>query len=406
MGHKKFLTILIMTAVLLLSYQSFAATNGKLIHPFSGGNDGGDPATRLVFDSAGNAYGTTVTGGQLGFGTVFEMKKMSNGQFQEIVLHDFTASPDGKNPYGGVTFDSKGNLYGTTVAGGNGFCSGDGCGTVFMLAPSGSGWTESIIYSFQDGTDAAGPGSGLVFDKAGNLYGTSPDGGANAVGTVYELSPTQNGVWKEQVIHNFTGGADGSTGSLGLLLVDGAGNLYGVTELGGANSAGTIYKLTKSAGNWKLTTLYAFKGQPDAAFPYGGLTTDKAGNLYGTTYYGGTSGVGTVFELNSHGQESVLYNFKGGTDSSSSTSTLMFDNAGNLYGTASAGGNPGCDCGTVFELSPSGSNWTEKVLHRFGTSPDGAYPYYGMSADASGNFYSTTAAGGTGGGGIVFSFKP
>jgi uncharacterized repeat protein (TIGR03803 family) len=179
-----------------------------------------------------------------------------------------------------------------------------------------------------------------------------------------------------------------------------------VTELGGANSAGTIYKLGKSAGSWQLTTLYAFKGQPDAAFPYGGLTADKAGNLYGTTYYGGTSGVGTVFELSSHGHESVLYNFKGGTDSSSSTSTLMFDDAGNLYGTASAGGNPGCDCGTVFELSPSGGTWTEKVLHRFGTSPDGAYPYYGMSADANGNFYSTTAAGGTGGGGIVFSFKP
>jgi uncharacterized repeat protein (TIGR03803 family) len=404
-GHKKLGTSLFMMAI-LLGYQALAATNGKLIHSFTNGADGGDPATRLVFDGAGNGYGTTVTGGQLGFGTVFELKKTSGGKFQEIVLHDFTASPDGKNPYGGVTFDAKGNLYGTTVAGGSGFCSGDGCGTVFMLAPSGNGWTESIIYSFQDGTDAAGPGSGLVFDKAGNLYGTSPDGGANAVGTVYELSPTQSGVWKEQVIHNFTGGNDGSTGSLGLILIDGSGNLYGVTELGGANSAGTIYKLAQSAGSWKLTTLYAFKGQPDAAFPYGGLIADKAGNLYGTTYYGGTSGVGTVFELNSHRQESVLYSFKGGTDSSSSTSTLMFDNAGNLYGTASAGGNPGCDCGTVFELSPSGGSWTEKVLHRFGTSPDGAYPYYGMSADANGNFYSTTAAGGTGGAGTAFSFKP
>src|SRR5271168_511716 len=392
--------------VVLFAGQCLAASGGKLLYSFTGGNDGGDPATRLVFDSAGNAYGTSVIGGKFGYGTVFELKR-SEGSFQEITLHDFTSSPDGKTTYGGVTFDAAGNLYGTTVAGGSGgTCSGDGCGTLFKLTPSGSGWTESVIYNFAGGNDGFGPGGGVVFGKAGNLYGTTPDGGTHSAGTVYELSPTQAGGWQEQIIHSFTGGNDGSTGSLGLLLLDATGNLYGVTEVGGKFGAGTIFKLALSGGTWKLATLYAFGGQPDAAFPYGGLISDAHGNLYGTTYYGGENGLGAVFELDTHGLGSVLYSFRSGNEGNSPTSTLIFDAAGNLYGTTSAGGNAGCDCGTVFELSPTNGAWTEAVLHRFGNTPDGANPYYGMSADAQGNFYSTTAVGGTSGQGIIFVFKP
>ena len=207
--------------------------------------------------------------------------------------------------------------------------------------------------------------------------------------------------WQEKVIHNFTGGDDGAVGSLGRLLIDSAGGIYGVTELGGANGAGTVFKLFSSGGTWNLITLYAFKGQPDAAFPYGGLIADANGNLYGTTYYGGVNGAGTVFKLAPGAsavagwRDTVLYSFQGGADGGSPTSTLVFDAAGNLYGTTSAGGDPGCDCGVAFELSPNGSGgWNESVLHTFGTPPDGAYLYYGMTPDGMGNFFGTTVAGG------------
>lgn len=393
-------------AIATLAGQSSAVSSGRILYDFTGGNDGGDPATSLVFDGSGNAYGTTVVGGDFGYGAVFEMKR-SGTKFQEVVLYSFSGLADGKNPYGGVIFDGAGNLYGTTVAGGSGeTCSGDGCGVVYKLTPAGSGWTQSVLYNFAGGNDGFGPGGGLVFDKAGNLYGTTPDGGAYSAGTVYEVSPAQDGSWTEKVIHAFTGGDDGSTGSLGSLLIDAKGNLYGVTELGGKFSEGTVFKLGLSNGAWKMTTLYAFGGEPDAGFPYGGLNGDTKGNVYGTTYYGGQNGLGSVFELNSHGQESVIYSFQAGNDGNSPTSTLVFDKAGNLYGTTSAGGNAGCDCGTVFELTLQQGAWSETVLHRFGNTPDGANPYYGMSSDAQGNLYSTTAAGGLSGQGIVFAFRP
>ncbi len=390
-------------AMAILAGQSLAASGGRILYNFTGGNDGGDPATSLVFDSAGNAYGTAVVGGDFGYGAVFELKR-SGTRFEEVAIYSFTGLGDGKNPYGGVIFDAVGNLYGTTVAGGaDGACSGDGCGVVYKLTHAGNGWTQSVLYNFAGGNDGFGPGGGLIFDKAGNLYGTTPDGGAYSAGTVYEVSPAQGGGWTEKVIHAFTGGDDGATGSLGSLLMDGKGNLYGVTELGGKFSEGTVFRVASSG---KLTTLYAFKGLPDAGFPYGGLISDAKGNLYGTTYYGGQNGLGSVFELNSSGQESVIYSFQTGSDGNSPTSTLAFDKAGNLYGTTSAGGNAGCGCGTVFELTSQQGAWAETVLHRFGNTPDGANPYYGMSADAKGNLYSTTAAGGLSGQGIVFAFKP
>lgn len=393
----------VLLAVVMMAGQSLAASGGKILYNFHGGTDGGDPATTLVFDSAGNAYGTAVVGGDFGYGAVFELKR-SGTKFEEVALYSFTGLGDGKNPYGGVIFDAAGNLYGTTVAGGSGgSCSGDGCGVVYELTPSGNGWTQSVIYNFAGGNDGFGPGGTLVMDKAGNLYGTTPDGGAYSAGTVFEVSPTQGGGWTEKVMHAFTGGNDGSTGSLGALLMDAKGNLYGVTELGGQFGEGTVFRIAPSG---KLTTLYAFKGTPDAGFPYGGLVTDGKGDVYGTTYYGGANGLGAVWQVNSLGEESVLYSFGSSPDGNSPTSTLVFDKMGNLYGTASAGGNSGCDCGTVFELSSGRGGWSETVLHRFSGTPDGANPYYGMSADAQGNFYSTTAVGGLGGQGIVFGFRP
>lgn len=392
----------------MLGSASWAASNGKLVYSFTGSVDGGDPATGLSFDAAGNGYGTTVGGGFFGYGTVFELKRLAGGNFQEIVLYSFTGGSDGKNAYGGVTLDAKGNLYGTTVAGGSGgVCSGDGCGVVFELTNTNGSWGESVLYNFTGGDDGFGPGGGVVFDSAGNLYGTTPDGGKFSAGVVYELS-LQGGTWEQTVIHAFTGGNDGAVGSLGLLLLSG-GNLYGVSELGGAHGAGTVFQLSPVAGGkWKFATLYGFGGQPDAGFPYGGLITDGKNNFYGTTYYGGTGGLGTVFKLDlTAKKESVLHSFAG-TDGASPTSTLVFDAVGNLYGTTSAGGFPACDCGTVFEMSPvrGSSAWTEAVLHRFKEKPDGGYPYYGLNADPSGNLFSTTASGGNNEAGIVFEFTP
>ncbi len=402
---------MIVIAAVLLGSSSWAATTENTVYSFTGGLDGNNPASQLVFDSAGNAYGTTVTGGASDCGTVFKLTPSGGGHWQQSVLHSFDCYGDGKNPYGGVTLDTDGNLYGTTVAGGSGgFCTGDGCGVVFKLTQSGGSWTESVLYSFGDSPDAAGPGGAVVLDSANNLYGTTPDGGAYAAGTVYELSPN-NGQWTETIIHDFTGGDDGALGSLGPLLLKG-GNLYGVTELGGTYGAGTAFKMSPaSGGGWNFTTLYAFQGQPDAAFPYGGLITDAHGNFYGTTYYGGSNGAGAVFKLGpgpSIGpwRDTVLYSFQGGADGGSPTSTLVFDAAGNLYGTTSAGGDPGCDCGVVFGLTPNGSGWNEVALHTFGTHPDGAYPYYGLTPDGAGNYFGTTAAGGNQNVGMVFELTP
>ena len=282
---------------------------------------------------------------------------------------------------------------------------------VYKLTQSGGSWSQSVLYNFTGGDDGFGPGGGVVFDKAGNLYGTTSDGGASADGVVYQLSPN-NGQWKQTVIHAFTGGDDGAVGSLGLLLVDAAGSLYGVTELGGTYGAGVAFKLSQAGGTWKFTTLYPFQGMPDAGFPYGGLIPDAVGNLYGTTYFGGASGQGTVFKVGpapnalAGWKDAVLYSFQGGTDASFPTSTLVFDAAGDLYGTSSTGGNPSCDCGTIFKLARSSGGWSESVLHNFGSSGDGAYPSYGVTSDGMGNYFGVTPVGGTFGQGVVFEITP
>ena len=402
-----YLVIAILAVTVLMAHTVWAANTETVLYSFSGSSDGGDPASSLVFDSAGNAYGTTVVGGDFGFGTVFELSPSGAG-WSETVLHSFTDSPDGKYPYGGVTIDSAGNLYGTTASGGSSSCNS--CGVVFKLSNSRGQWAESVIYSFLGNNDGAGPGAPLVFDSAGNLYGMTPDGGAHQAGTIFQLVPGQNGQWTEKVIHSFTGGNDGGIGSLGPLLIDGAGNLYGVTEVFGANGFGTVFKLSPgSNGTWRGTTIYAFKGQPDAGSPYGGLVMDSAGNLYGTTYFGGTNNVGTVYELHKAAgvwKEKVLYSFQTANDGNLTTTTLRFDTAGNLYGTTSEGGRPGCNCGTIFKLTRQGSAWTESVVHSFAGDPDGAFPSYGLVSDTAGNYYSTTPAGGTHNQGAVFQFTP
>jgi uncharacterized repeat protein (TIGR03803 family) len=213
------------------------------------------------------------------------------------------------------------------------------------------------------------------------------------------------------VLHAFTGGVDGAVGSLGPLFVNNAGTIFGVAELGGDASCqcGVVFRLAFVNGTWKFKTLDAFKGVPNAGFPYGGVIADTKGNLYGTTYYGGANGMGSVFKLTkSKGKftESVLYSFTGGTDGGSPTTTLMFDAKRNLYGTTSAGGDNNGD-GVVFKLTPSsGGQWTETVAHQFGKGSDGRNPYYGLTPDKAGDLFGTSAIGGGSGQGVVFQITP
>jgi uncharacterized repeat protein (TIGR03803 family) len=226
---------------------------------------------------------------------------------------------------------------------------------------------------------------------------------------VYQISPIRGGGWKETVLHTFTGGADGAVGSLGPLLIDKTGNIFGIAELGGDSSCncGTVYKLALVSGQWKFKTLHAFTGLPDAGFPYGGVIEDGKGNLYGSTYFGGANGQGSVFKLTkSAGKytESVLYSFTGGSDGGLPTTTLLFAK-GNLYGTTSGGGDSNGD-GVVFKLTPkSGGKWGESTVHRFGKGSDGRNPYYGLVSDKAGHLFGTTAIGGSGNG-VVFELTP
>ncbi len=324
---------------------------------------------------------------------------------------------------GNLTMDAAGNLYGTTYKGGTTFCQGlgVGCGFVWKLAPNTN--TVNLLHQFKGG-DGGNPVAGVVFDAAGNLYGTTVSGGAQNGGTVFKLARNADGTWTDTVLYNFTNGADGS-GPACTLVLDAAGSLYGTTLGGGAHGKGTVFKLVPNRdGNWTESVLYSFTG-PDGANPDAGLTFDAAGNLYGTTYYGGgsaacTNGCGVVFKLapNPDGTwtESVLHSFTGGADGAVPPASLIFDAAGNLYGTTFHGGCTACTngCGVVFELAPeSDGTWTESVLHSFTGGADGSYPEAGLVFDAAGSLYGTAANGGSKstvctntGCGVVFKVTP
>jgi uncharacterized repeat protein (TIGR03803 family) len=269
-------------------------------------NGGETPKSSLVFDGSGNLYGTTYAGGIGNEGVVFELTPNTDGTWTESDLHGFTGETfgtDGAYPEAGVVFDSLGNLYGTTREGGTGTfgCSEGGCGTVFELTPSPSGWTETILHSFQGGaSDGASPQAPLTFDSQGNLYGTTYEGGAadgGADGVVFELTHS-SGVWVESVIHNFQSKHDGKNPN-GSVVFDGKGNLYGTTSGGpGSEGEGTLFRLTVNASDqWSETGQFKFgRRSGDGELPQGSLAFDALGNLYGTTYAGG-SGYGTVFEF-------------------------------------------------------------------------------------------------------------
>jgi uncharacterized repeat protein (TIGR03803 family) len=331
-------------------------TSGKetVLYAFPpGGGHGVGPVGTLVRDARGSLYGVTFLGGAQNLGRAFEL--LSGGG--EMGIHTFRGGawrpPDGANPSAGLIRDSSGNLYGTTTNGGTGSCS-DGCGTVFEISRG----KESVLYLFS-GSDGAYPRAPLVRDAKGNLYGTASTGGIGSscvgdmgCGLVFEVDPSG----KETVLYKFTGAADGGQPEAGLLR-DATGNLYGTTAGGGTGNAGTVFKLDKAG---KETVLHRFKrGGSDGIVPFAGLVRDSAGNLYGTTAYGGSGtacqlGCGIVFKLDKTRHETVLHTFTGGTDGALPEADLIQDAAGNLYGTTYDGGGNGCGgagCGTVFKIT-------------------------------------------------------
>jgi uncharacterized repeat protein (TIGR03803 family) len=308
----------------------------------------------MISDSSGNLYGTTRSGGDSDVGTVFKLAPTGSGGYTESVLHAFTGSSDGANPVGRLLMDSQGNLYGTTEFGGS-----NNTGTVFKLSPSGGGYTESILYSFAAGSDGANPVACLIMDTTGNLYGTTAYGGGSSInsnGTVFKLAPNGSGGYTESVLYRFTGGSDGAN-PFGGLIMDTAGNLYGTTYYGGGSqNDGDVFKLAPNgSGGYTESVLYSFTGG-DGANSLADLMLDTGGNLYGTTQSGGSNNSGTVFMLSPNGgggyTESVLYSFTAGSDGSVPTAGLIMDSTGSLYGTAAYSGSGGFGYGTVFEIYP------------------------------------------------------
>jgi uncharacterized repeat protein (TIGR03803 family) len=384
------------------------------IYEFKGGVDSDAPTAGLIADSKGNLYGTT-TGFDINGGTVFELTKPSgSGPWTETILHRFPAnSTDGRTPEAGVIFDSKGNLYGTTTAGGT-----NDQGVIFELSPpsvTGKPWTETILYSFvnSSNTTDGNVGGGLIF-KGTSLYGTTIYGGQTGGGVFFSLTPTGEGTWTYTVQHNFTGQPDGSEPNVSCepLVNDKLGNLYGVTAYGGVYGGGAVFEMSPPAAkgdSWTETILYSFNpNTTDAQAPAAGLIFDSSGNLYGTGLGGGTLGYGAVFELSPPAvsgdawTESVIYSFTDATDGSDPWAKLVIDKSGNLYGTTLTG--------SVYELSPpaaQGDSWSETTLYNFpGFTNDGQEPRAGLLLTTQGNLFGTTYAGGSGGYGIVFEIHP
>lgn len=342
-------------------------------------SDGAQPQASLIRDAQGNLYGTTSNGGTYGFGTVFKLDPSGN----ETVLHSFAGNlDDGGTPVANLIMDASGNLYGTTYQG----ATPSGGGTVFRLDPAGN---ETILHSFSMGSDGGNPDSGLIMDAQGNLYGTTFSGGAYGAGTAFKVDPSRN----ETVLHSFTGGSDGYMPYAGLIM-DARGNLYGTTFSSDAPAQGNgvVFKLDPAGSE---TVLYTFTGGRDGEWPQAALIMDAAGNLYGTTLYGGNpncysgQGCGTVFKVDPSGHETVLLSFTGGSDGAVPAASLIMDQQGNLYGTTVNGGAYGW--GTVFKLNPSGN---ETVLYSFTGGNDGKQPMGGLVMDAANNLYGTTYGGG------------
>ncbi len=385
--------------LITVAVQPAQAQTFTILHLFTGAGDGGQPTAGLTMDEAGNLYGTASSGGYTagqctgGCGVVFKLTHKSSGWIFDP-LYDFHG-PDGNGPEARVIFGPDGTLYGTTILGG-----AESEGIVFRLAPPAHicahvscPWTETVLHSFGGAGDGEYPTPGdLTFDRAGNIYGTTQDGGSYGAGTVYELSPS-NGGWTENILYSFQGSnGDGLSPTAGVIF-DNAGDLYGTTFLGGFDDAGTVYELTRSASGWTETILHHFSAASGSYEPHGGLVFDSSGNLYGTTL---DAGGGTAYELvpsNGSWTFNVLYAFSAATGSFASPT---LDAEGNLYGTLNFAPQE------VFRLTQSNGRWT---LTGFNGAP-GTFAEGNVILDAAGNLYTTASEGCGPGPGCVFEITP
>lgn len=372
------------TASLLLaaSGASFAATE-TVLYAFKGGADGGTPYAAPTLGADGNLYGTTLVGGAGGAGAIYELIHSAKGRWTEKVLYSFTGGSDGGWAYGGVILDAQGNIYGGTRSGGG----PNGCGVVYELNPDKHGqWTEKVLYSFPDHEGCeGGPMGALTFDGIGNLYGPavgdSPCGGYHYYGIVFELRRTGSG-WKERDLHDFCG-SDGDGPAYGQLVFDSAGNLFGASGFGGSGGLGTVFELSPAAHRrWTFSTIHAFT-QSEGGIADGGLMVDAAGHLHGATAGGGPQELGSVYEFSPSGPgrwiESAAHVFNGPPDGADPYQNPVSDSNGNLFGTTYSGGDVAdCydACGTIYELVPQeGGGWNESVVYNFGILSGGADGY-------------------------------
>ncbi|HLY05862.1 MAG TPA: choice-of-anchor tandem repeat GloVer-containing protein [Rhizomicrobium sp.] len=375
---------------LALSVPATAHDRFHILHTFLDEGDGGTSNAPVIMDRKGNVYGTALQGGANNDGVIFKITP--KGELS--TLYSFAGGNDGDKPEAGLVMDASGNFYGTTNLGGP-----SDQGTAFKLAPDG---TETVLHAFTGGSDGGYPQASLILDKAGNLYGTTVSGGrgcSDGCGTIFRIAPDGSFT----TLYAFTGGNDGWFIMSGLL-ADEKGNLYGTAQVGGAHGFGAVFRLSRTGA---LKVLYAFQGGYDGAYSQAGLIRDASGNLYGTTRGGGggsacgDEGCGTIFKLAPDGTETVLYAFKGGSDGGEPYGGVTADSVGNLYGTTITGGDVGF--GVVFELRSGG---TLKSLHIFQGASDGAWPEAGVALDGSGNVYGTAYAEGPDGWGTVFKIRP
>lgn len=368
---------LLLLALALSVVQPLEAQKYRVLHTFKNDASGGYPGGPLILDPAGNLLGTTATGGSE-TGTIFRLAQ--DGNFTTI--YTFLGIPNGYDPSGALLLDAAANIYGTTTWGGLAYA-----GAVYRLESTGA---ETTLYTFLGSPDAANPSQGVVRDKAGNIFGVTTYGGTADAGAVFKLDTAGN----ETVLYSF--GYGPGQFPQGPLTLDSAGNLYGTVP--DAAAGGSVFKID-AAGNFVV--LYTFKGVPDGSCPVGALVQDHQGNLYGTTYFGGVFGLGAIFKVEKNGSESVLHSFAGGRDGAYPLGGLIRDSSGNLYGTTTGGGSS--DLGTVFELDTEGN---ERILHSFRGGAGGEVPSTGIVRDSLGNLYGTTNRGGTYGLGIVFELTP
>lgn len=383
----------------------------SVLHTFVDGIDGALPAAGLVLDPAGNLYGTAAEGGSgscfangtSGCGTIYELKQ-HDGSYIFNPLYSFQGDTDGNGPEASLSRGPNGTYYGTTYSGGGGTC---GCGVVFNTGPDPApprtsllSFRESVLYGFRGyPNDGSSPQSPVVFDQAGNMYGTTSGGGTEAGGTVFELSPAGGGAYTEKVLYNFCTVSpppsclDGETPLDGVVF-DAAGNLYGTTSGGGANNWGAVFELSPSGAGWTERVIYSFQGLNDGGNPQSGVAIDSAGNLYGNNTQRGVDQGGTVYELSPNGSNwnlQVLYSQPFDTFQ---ISRVTLDSSGNLYESVV---NGGAGYGQVMELAHSGNNWTYIDLYNFTNRNDGSYPLGSVVLDSSGNLYGTAQNGGNDG---------